>query len=61
MARTKAMVKAQNKYSQKVKRMIVTFPQDSEVLQWLRSQSSSESDLPGLVREFLANYKTLVE
>jgi hypothetical protein len=51
--RTQAHIDASLRYQKTVKRIIVTWKQDDIALEWLRSQVTSDSEIPSFIREMV--------
>ncbi|MBW4666457.1 MAG: hypothetical protein KME60_03175 [Cyanomargarita calcarea GSE-NOS-MK-12-04C] len=55
--RTQANIDGNRRYQQTVKRVIVTFKRDSELLDWLRSQVTTDAEIPALIKQIIEAHR----
>lgn len=60
--RTQAHLEAEQRYRSKTKAVRLVFHKDKDIetIEWLRSQVSTEDELPGLIRSIIEEKRTLL-
>ncbi|MBW4666455.1 MAG: hypothetical protein KME60_03165 [Cyanomargarita calcarea GSE-NOS-MK-12-04C] len=55
--RTQAHIDADNRYKQTVKRVQLSFKEDSELLTYLRSQVTTDAEIPALIKQIIEAHR----